>query len=278
MIIRWRHSTLALLFGLTTTSAGLASAGTMADALALYDKGDFNKAAEVARSLNPVPPQGLGTLCELAVRKLVISDRQKDLQTCKDAVGANDPHGLVWYGIAQFDGNEWLGIEKNQAIGLGYLAQAVQDNYPIASATLCGIYYKVEEFARATPFCKVAAGIGKGPKGLYYLALMNLEGKGTIQDFGKGKKFALASASFNSEAAYNLLGDMSRDGTFGTPKDLVAAYSWYVLATAAAPDWNKPREARDALKLNAEQIEAAQKLASEWKHSSPPPWWSFYPK
>jgi hypothetical protein len=48
-----------------------------------------------------------------------------------------------------------------------------------------------------------AAGLGKGPKGLYYLALMNLEGKGAIQDFEKGKKFALASASFNYEAAYN---------------------------------------------------------------------------
>jgi len=254
---------------------GSASASTLEEAWSFYDQSNYSKAAEGFRDLKPIPPQGLGALCRMAVAKNAISDAKADLQYCKDGVAANDPYSLVWLGLAYIDGNKWLGLQRDLTLGLGYLANAVTANFPVASEVLCDYFYRDSKFGRAAPFCKVAA-TSNLPGGLYHLALMSIEGKGAVQDFDKGRKFALLSASLNYFDAYMLLGEISKTGNYGKPKDLVAAYAWYALAGAAAPDSDDPRKERDALALDPSKVEEAQKLASKWKKGEPQKWRNLY--
>lgn len=266
----------SVLSSLALVCCDIASAAPLDDAWKYYDESNFNKAAEVFRALKPMPPQVLGVLCQMAVMKSAISDFKNDFDYCNQAVAANDPNGLTWLGLAYLRGNTHLEISKEPVLGLGYLGKAVIARYPIASNVLCDYFYRESMFGKAAPFCKVAATSNLAG-GLYRLALMSVDGKGTIQDFEKGRSFALLSASLNSYDAYMLLGDIAKSGNYGKPKDFTAAYAWYVLAGAAAPDSDKPREARDSLGLDAEKIATAQKVAAGWKKSQPTNWRSLYP-
>jgi TPR repeat protein len=242
----------------------------------LYDQSNFKKAAEVFRGLKPIPAQVLGALCQMIVAKQAVSDAKDDLQYCKEAVAVNDPAGLVSFGLAHIMGNDRLGLPKDKKLGLGYLAESMIANYPVASDMLCNYYYLESEYGQATPFCKVAAASNLAV-GLHRLALMSLNGKGAIQDFEKGRNLALLSASLNHVDAYMLLGDISKTGTYGKPKDLVAAYAWFVLAGAAAPDSDKPRQERDALELDQSKVLEAQKMAGNWKIIESQKWRNQYP-
>lgn len=241
-----------------------------------YDQANYSKAAEAFRALDPVPPQALGALCEMAASRKAVSTAQQDLRYCQDAAAAEDPAGMVALGQAFLQGNAWLGVEKNETLGLGYLAKAVIAGYPVASDVLCVHYYGGSQYARAAPFCKVAAAAGL-PRGLMHLALMSLEGKGTVQDFEKGRKLALLSASMNHAQAYVLLGNLANADAVGRKKDPVAAYAWYALAAAAAPDDDRPVHLRDAIGLDGAKTAQAQKLASGWKLTAAPAWRSLYP-
>lgn len=256
--------------------ATAASAATLEDGWALYDGSNFSKSAEVFRSLKPIPPIALGALCRLALMKKAISDPAADLDYCNQGVAANDPESLVWMGIAFLEGNDRMGITKDKTLGYGYISKAAIEGFVLANDVLCHSLYVESGFARATPFCKVAAASGLD-SGLYYLAVMSIEGKGAIQDFEKGRNFALLSASMNNYPAYMLLGNIAKSGKFGKPKDYVAAYSWYLLAGAVASDTNEPQEMRDELKLDASNIEAAQKMAATWKKTDRAKWRELYP-
>lgn len=269
-------SIVCALASLLLCHCNIASAAPLDEAWKYYDESNFNKAADVFRALKPMPPQVLGALCQMAVMRSAISDPKTDLEYCNQAVAANDPNGLTWLGLAHLRGAAHLEVPKEPVLGLGYLGKAVIAGYPIASNVLCDHFYRESMFGKATPFCKVAATSNLAG-GLYRLALMSIDGKGTIQDFEKGRSFALLSATLNFYDAYILLGDISTSGSAGKPKDLVAAYAWYLLAGAKAPDSDKPREARAALGLDASKIEEAQKLAAGWKKSEPTNWRDLYP-
>ena len=253
----------------------IASASSLDDAWGYYDQSNFGKAAETFRAIKPTPTQALGALCGMAVTKKAISDSKSDLQYCKDGVAANDSYAIVLFGWANLYGNEWLGLQKNPTLGLGYLGKAAIDNFPLASEVLCDYFYRESKFSRAAPFCKVAAASNMS-RGLYYMALMNLNGKGTVQDFEKGRNFALLSASLDLFDAYMLLGDISKTGSYGQQKDLVAAYAWYALAGAAAPDSDAPNSIRNALGLDSAKITEAQKIAGKWKKSGSQKWRDMY--
>lgn len=253
-----------------------ASAQSMEDAWKHYDQASYGKAAEVFRALQPIPSQGLGALCEMAVTNKAISTPEQDTRFCKEAVSANDPQGLLSWGEAHLDGNDRLGVPQDSIPGLGYLARAATAQYPVASEALCGAYYQASQFTNAAPFCKVAAAAHL-PRGLLNLARMSLEGKGAVQDYGKARSFALLSAQLNYAEAYHLLGTMEESGVAGTPPSPIKAYAWYSLAAAAAPDWTPPRSAREQLKLDAGGIAAAQKAASTWKRTPDVKWRQLYP-
>ena len=258
-------------------AAGSAThAATAQDGWALYDQANYAKAAELFRSLAPMPPQVLGALCEMAATRKAASTPAQDLKYCQDAVAANDPQGMVSLGRAYLEGNQFLKVEKNATLGLGYLAAAVAAGYPVASNVLCLHYHRSSEFARAAPFCKVAAAAGL-PGGLHHLALMSMEGKGAVQDFDKGRKFAVLAAGLGNAPSFVLLGNIAVSGEQGHRKDPVAAYAWYALAAAAAPDWDQPVTLRDGIGLDGAKVAQAQKLAASWKTSSAVAWRSLYP-
>ena len=261
------------------TFAGLvssANAATLQDGWTFYDSSNFSKAAEVFRSLNPIPPIAMGALCQLAVTKSAISDPVTDLGYCTQGVAANDPESLVWMGIATLNGNVRMGISSDKTLGYGYLSKAAIAGFPVASNVLCNFLYESSDLARATPFCKVAAASGLD-SGLYYLAIMSIDGKGAIQDFEKGWKFALLSASMDNYGAYMLLGNIAKSGQYGKPKDFVAAYAWYLLAGAAQSDSKDPQKMREELGLDAVKIGEAQKMAATWKKSDGVKWRDNYP-
>jgi TPR repeat protein len=261
---------------LATLASHAAHATTAQDGWTLYDQANYSKAAEVFRSLAPMPPQVAGALCEMAATRKAASTPQQDMKYCQEAISANDPQGMVTLGRAHLEGNAGIAAEKNETLGLGYLGTAVAAGYPVASNVLCVHYHGAAQFARAAPFCKVAAASGL-PGGLHHLALMSMEGKGAVQDFEKGRKFALLGASLGNAPSFVLLGDMASAGDKGHRKDPVAAYAWYALAAAAAPDWDHPVSLRDGIGLDGSKVAQAQKLAATWKTSPPVAWRSMYP-
>ena len=207
---------------LTAMAAPALHAATLQEGWTLYDQANYAKAAEAFRALAPVPPQALGALCEMAATRKAASTPAQDLKYCTDAVAAGDPQGLVTLGRAYLEGNRFLAVDRNETLGLGYLGTAVAAGYPVASNVLCLHYHRSTEFARAAPFCKVAAAAGL-PGGLHHLALMSMEGKGAVQDFDKGRKFALLGASLGNAPSFVLLGDIASAGDRGHRKDPVAA-------------------------------------------------------
>lgn len=250
-------------------------AATLQDGWTSYDQANYANAAQVFRSLNPIPPQALGALCEMAVANKAVSTSQQDLKYCQDAVAANDPQGQVSLGSAYLTGHRWLALERSETLGLGLLGGAVVANYPVASNVLCSHYYRANQAARAAPFCKVSAAAGL-PGGLRQLAAMSMEGKGAVQDFDKARKFALLGASYGDAGSFVLLGDIAAGGDKGAKRDPVAAYAWYALAAAAAPDWDRPAALRDGLGLDGAKVAQGQKLATGWKAVPPPAWRSLY--
>lgn len=268
----------AALIAMTIAGYGVsaASAATLEEGWALYDSSNFSKAAEVFRSLKPIPPIALGALCRLAVNKSAISDPAADLDYCNQGVAADDPESLVWMGIAALEGNDRMGIAVDKTLGYGYLSKASIAGFPVANNVLCYYLYEGGDQGHATPFCKVAAASGQD-SGLYYLAVMSIEGKGAIQDFKKGWDFALLSASMNNYSAYILLGNIAKSGKYGKPKDFVAAYAWYLLAGAVESGNNEPQKLRDELGLDSEKIAQAQKMAASWKKKDAMKWRDNYP-
>lgn len=252
-----------------------ANAATLEEGWALYDNANFAKSAEVFRALKPIPTIALGALCRMAVNNSAISDPATDLGYCTQGVDANDPESLRQMGYARFAGNARMGVVQDQTLSFGYFSKAVIAGYAPASDTLCEIFYDNKAFARAAPFCKVAAAANMS-HALYYLALMSVSGQGMIQDLETGRKFALLSASKNNFDSYILLSEMAKKGGIGKPKDNVAAYSWALLAGAANPEADLSGD-RNALGLDASHMEAAQKMATSWKKMDVARWRDLYP-
>lgn len=255
--------------------SAVVNAATLEEGWALYDNANFAKSAEVFRALKPMPPVALGALCRMAVNNSAISDPETDLGYCTQGVDASDPESLRQMGYARFAGNARMGVTQDQTLSFGYFSKAVIAGYAPASDSLCEIFYDNKAFARAAPFCKVAAAANMSHS-LYYLALMSVSGQGMIQDLETGRKFALLSASKNDFDAYILLSEMAKRGDNGKPKDYVAAYSWALLAGAANPEADLGAD-RNALGLDASQIETAQKMATSWKKADVARWRDLYP-
>ena len=204
-----------------------------------YDAGNYSQAAEIFRKIQPTQPKILGALCEMALHKKAISKPDVDLKYCEDAVNLKDPSGYYGLGIAYLYGNQWLGVDQNEKIGLGYIGNAVTLGFKVADDFLCDYYFNNANYGKAAPFCKTSAASGL-PGGLYHVGVMHIEGNGAVQDFKRGRLFALLSASMNYAPAYMLLGKMAVNEKYGKPK-VESAYAWFSLAAAASPDWPDPK-------------------------------------
>ncbi len=233
------------------------------DPLALIKSDKFEEAAKVLKAKSLPTGRENALLCYLYVRNLVAYEATDAKSTCKSAAAARDPLGLYVFGVGESMPKPPAGLEHNEDLALGAIAQSVQLDYYPAYDWMCSYFFQKNDFGKAVPFCKFAA-VNQQPTSAYYIGLMLYAGSGAVQDFKKARLFTLASAHMNYGPAYKLLGDLSREGKWGTSKDLIQAYAWYALASSASPDWAEPVALRDALRLNADDITEAQKLAAGW--------------
>jgi len=254
---------------LLLVAAGESPAATADSTVSMIEAGRFDDALKVLSALTTPTPRQSGLECYLYVRGLVAYDTAAAKTSCAAAVAAGDTVGLFMSGVAAARSHPPEGFSHDETLALGRMADAVKLDYYPAYEWLCQHDYEKSQFTEASPFCKVAAVHGR-PASTYYLGLMLYNGNGAVQDFEKAREFILASAKMNYAAAYELLGDLARDGRWGTPKDLTQAYAWYALASSAAPDWAEPIRNRGALDLSASKIAAAQKLAASWATQAAP--------
>ncbi len=261
---------------LAAMMASSACAATIAESMALYDQGKYEDAAGVLRAVPQPSGRANGMLCELFVRGLIADDKGDAKTVCAAAADEQDPHGLLVYALAFRLKNQVAGIPYDEQHYVSYMAQSVELGFPPAYEQFCEYFYTNKAYTQATPFCKFAAA-NKLPGAMFNMSLMLFNGSGAVQNFDKAHQFAVASARMNYAPAYKLLGDLSREGKWGSKKDLIQAYAWYALACSAAPDWTEPVTQRNGLQLSDDNIAQAQKLAAQWKPQAAPRARDFYP-
>ena len=107
----------------------------------------------------------------------------------------------------------------------------------------------------------------------YNLGVMYDEGKGVPQDYAEALKWYRKAADHGEASAQFNLGFMYYNGD-GVPQDYVEAHKWLNLSSARATE----KETRDmatkkrdivAAKMTPAQVAEAQKLAREWKPTTP---------
>lgn len=264
----------------TSLAAAQAATGTVTVAAApqdieagiqAYAKGKYQIAADALKPYEQASGRAAGIVCELFVGKLVAPDDERGAAACETAARLADAHGLVWRAMAGRDGRPSLGLAATEAGALGYLAHAAELGHLPAYARLCEYYHGRKLLQQAVPVCKFAAGRGS-PDGLYFFALMALEGQGVVQDFNKGRDALLLGASLGSARALVKLAELARDGSAGFTRNKSKAYSWILLASAQTPDAAPVLAMRQSLaaELDAGQMAAAQKRATAWSNARNP--------
>jgi Sel1 repeat len=254
---------------LVALSCSTLSAQTLNDASVAFDNAKYNDAADILRKLNPQTPKAKAFLCQLYADKLISPNREESSAVCEEAVVAKDPVAIYIYALAYLNGNPDIQITANPTKGIGFMAVDVIDlDFAPAYDFFCSKYLREGDVNTAINFCKVAASKGMR-KSLYAMGMLSSEGKGVIQDYKRANNLMLASAALNYTPAYMYLGQVSRDGLNGNPKDLKQAYAWYSLAAAADSNNTSAAQARDNLKLSGDDVIAAQKLATVWKAKTP---------
>ncbi len=257
------------------TIASSAFATTIAESLALFDQGKYEDAARALRAVPQPSGRANGLLCELFVKGLIADDKGDAKTVCATAADQQDPEGLLVYALAFRVKDRIAGIPLDEQRYVSYMAQAVELGYPPAYDQFCDYFYTSKAYAQATPFCKFAAA-NNLPRAMFDMSLMLFNGSGAVQNFDRARQFAIASARMNYAPAYKLLGDLSKEGKWGSKKDLIQAYAWYALACSAAPDWTEPVTQRNELELSDSNVAQAQKLAAQWKPETGPRLRDFY--
>lgn len=97
----------------------------------------------------------------------------------------------------------------------------------------------------------------------YMMGIMTEQGQGTEVDVTAAFDWYTRAAKQGLADAYFALGDMYSRGV-GVAKDAVQAYAWFDLANRGGHKLAKDMLQSEAAHLQAEQIEQARKLASDW--------------
>lgn len=253
-----------------TVLSAVAVAPDISAGVDAYANRRYQAAADALKPHEQTHGRAAGIVCEMFVQRLLSPDDARGAAACETAVRLADPHGLVWRAMAGRERRASLGLAVTEAASLGYLAQAAELGYLPAYGRLCEYHYGKKQLAQAVPLCKLAAGRGS-PEGLYFFALMALEGQGVVQDFSKGRNALLLSARLNSAQALIKLAQLSRDGASGFRQDKSKAYSWVLLALAQAPDAPQVLALQQALaaELGPDKMATAQQRATDWQNAKP---------
>ncbi len=132
----------------------------------------------------------------------------------------------------------------------------------------CAAAYDRQDYAAALQLCRPLAEQGDARAqtslgGMYY------NGQGVQRDYDEAAKWARKAAEQGYAPAQVYLGVMYWNGQ-GVPQDAVRAYMWLNLAAAQEPDAVRERDVA-ASQMTPDEIAEAQRLAREWKPTTPSP-------
>jgi TPR repeat protein len=132
----------------------------------------------------------------------------------------------------------------------------------------CAAAYKRQDYSAALQLCRPLAEHGDARAQLS-LGGMYYNGQGVQQDYPEAAKWTGKAAEQGYAPAQAHLGVLYWNGQ-GVPQDVVLAYMWLSLAAANEPDSVRERDLA-ASQMTPDEIAEAQRLAREWKPTTPSP-------
>jgi uncharacterized protein len=198
-------------------------------------------------------------------------------------VSQDDDKAVDWFEKAAEQGNapaqdnlgkiyeEGTVVRQNYATAAQWYQKSASQGEPIAQNHLGNAYYKgrgvSQDYVEAVKWYRLAADQGNADAQTN-LGAMYLQGSAVDQNYAESFKwFQLAAGQGNEAAQYNL-GLMYAGGT-GVKQNDILAHMW-LNVSASRGNSNAPK-ARDAIarRLTASQVLDAQRMAREWKPTSP---------
>jgi TPR repeat protein len=132
----------------------------------------------------------------------------------------------------------------------------------------CAAAYKRQDYSAALQLCRPLAEQGDAAAQLS-LGGMYYNGQGVQQNYPEAAKWTRKAAEQGYAPAQAHLGVLYWNGQ-GVPQDVVLAYMWLSLAAEQEPDTVEKRDLA-ASQMTPDEIAKAQRLAREWKPTTPSP-------
>ena len=158
------------------------------------------------------------------------------------------------------------GVPQDYAEAFKWFSLAAEQGNAQAQYALGSMYYEgrgvPQVYSEAFKWFSVAAEQGDAAA-QNSLASMYIDGKAVPQDYAEALKWVRMAAEQGHAAAQNSLGMMYFNGQ-GVAKDYVQAHMWYNLAAAQGHDAAKNSRGIAEKLMSRNQIEGAQRLATEW--------------
>jgi TPR repeat protein len=186
-----------------------------------------------------------------------------------DAVGVvgNTPNQVASRGAASAHARAGGLGNAHLAASVGAVIVVLLSGEAIAGALEdCAAAYDRRNYPEALQLCRPLAEHGDARAQLS-LGGMYYNGQGVQQDYPEAAKWTRKAAEQNYPPAQAELGVLYWNGQ-GVPQDAVLAYMWLSLAAAVEPDAAEERDAA-ASQMTADEIAEAQRLAREWKPTTP---------
>ena len=233
-----KGSLLCVTLALLTSSAAIAE--PMADAIALYTKGDY---AGAVRAFSPLALQG-NALAETFLGEMYVHG---------NGVPADPVQGVHWLTLAAAQGQAaaeadlgdayyfGAGVSQGYAEALKYYNAAAQQGIDNAQNALGDMYFKgvgvTRDYTQALSWYQLAAKQGHA-NAVYSLGFMYYAGLGTAQNYPLALVWFQQGEKIGNIGSSTMLGGMYRAG-FGVPQDYAEALKHFRLAaqnggTAAA--------------------------------------------
>ncbi len=188
------------------------------------------------------------------------------------------PEAFKWFSLAAEQGNaqaqyalgsmyyEGRGVPQVYSEAFKWFSLAAEQGDAAAQNSLASMYIDgkavPQDYAEALKWVRMAAEQGDADA-QNNLARMYALGRDVPQDYAEALKWVRMAAEQGNAAAQNSLGMMYFNGQ-GVAKDNVQAHMWYNLAAAQGHDAAKNSRGIAEKLMSRNQIEGAQRLATEW--------------
>jgi uncharacterized protein len=205
---------------------------------------------------------------------LLKTDPARAVAACRRLADQGDSHAEGMLGIMYFSGQ---GVPQDYTTAAFWYRKAADQGFALAQYGLGIMFYTgsgmPQDYAQTLKWWQKAAGQGF-LDAQFNLGVMYDGGRGVPQDYAEAIKWYRKAADRGFPDAQTNLGLMYANGK-GVPEDYVQALMWCVLAVAGNSAYVQDRNAaiknRDtvAAKMTPAQIAEAQRLAREWKPTTP---------